>query len=741
MTQQEYFAELDRVSEFLQEEKLDCADKKLQELYEYKPVRLKWFVRKAELMAKRNCIQAANQLLKGKFFPQYSYSGIEDVYRYYEQLWKNRNNIDDYLRNRYYIESLLQASGKTYDHQFIDNRDTKLKQVLKQYNEGNKEIIELLVRESYYTQNIVLYKMADSYCMQIHGKKVITEEWVKDVNNMGYLEERLENKKEETFIIIESPDVENIQFLVVKKLLEELGKRVIYIVLTNDFKSAQEEILREALCKRNGELATLIATGTVLKELSMCPMLDKYFSVFDIGTPDFFDCMLGVAWVGNYLSYIGKIYNCDIGKSLKEKSICRYSIVIPVRNSATTLQYTLKTCLEIPYDSFEIIISDNSTNNNAAVYELCQQFGDARIKYVRTPRDLRLSRSFEYAILQARGEFIIPIGSDDGVLPWIFETLDVVRQQYPNEYVVQWERGFYAWSEFNDGQQNQFVMPRKYEKDNYNIYYRTRENYLSCVLTNPKEMYDLPFIYINSGFKREYLDELLNKTGRLWDGICQDIYMGIINVALNDKILNLKYPLTIAGMSSGSEGAKANSGLNTLQASKQFNDEMRKSENVGGFSLSYIERFLPELRTDISSLFNSCLRAVDRGVLPKVYMDEVFDWKMMMLQCMVYMDVCDVEFDRKLHYARYVASWHGEEFLKWFDENLYNVLLEPNKQTTAQEKVINERNYVIGTNEDGGVTLDASEYDVSNVYEAVGLFCAMLREEVDCTQIKGGKYV
>lgn len=85
-------------------------------------------------------------------------------------------------------------------------------------------------------------------------------------------------------------------------------------------------------------------------------------------------------------------------------------------------------------------------------------------------------------------------------------------------------------------------------------------------------------LYINSGFKRSYMKTLLEKTGRLWDGICQDIYMSIVNILINDHILNIRYPLTIAGMTGRSIGATCVQAHTEDNELIKFKDEQRKPE-------------------------------------------------------------------------------------------------------------------------------------------------------------------
>ena len=73
---------------------------------------------------------------------------------------------------------------------------------------------------------------------------------------------------------------------------------------------------------------------------------------------------------------------------------------------------------------------------------------------------------------------------------------------------------------------------------------------------------------------------------------------------------------------------------------------------------------------------------------------------------------------------RYTASLHGEEFLKWFDEKIYKKALKPVcvDQKRLDKHLDDKHSYKEGTEELGGVILDASKYGVTNDYEATKLF-------------------
>ena len=455
--------------------------------------------------------------------------------------------------------------------------------------------------------------------------------------------------------------------------------------------------------------------------------LRKYLERLSGKIPRIQKHLLALARLGDYQTYISGIYCMDAHEAVNRKPSKRFSVIIPARNSAQTLRYTLMSVLDQTYKGdYEVIISDNSTSGNPDVYALCKEQDDPRIRYIKTPRNLHLPKSFEYAYLHAEGEYVTALGSDDGMLPWALEIIDEVVSKYPDEQIIQWERGFYAWPGFNGGQQNQFVIPRAYKRDDYRAYYRDTNDYLAHVLNDPQDMYKLPMLYINSCFRRDYLQTLIERTGRLWDGMCQDIYMGLVTAAIMPKVLNVEMSLTIAGMSSGSVGAKANFGRQTNEEFEKIASQNKADANMGGYARCGLEDLTPSVESDVSTLYTSLLRIINMGLLPYQYVTDVINWKSVFVNLANKMDIKDVAVDRMIHQMRYSASLHGQDFLNWFDEHIYEPAMVPRLMKTppASEKPV--RAYKPGRSAAGGVMLDASEYGVTDVYGATKLFMDQL---------------
>lgn len=766
MTEQEYILELERCKKLLKTGNTEEAANSLEKLYKIKPVRLLWYVVKAKYLWKvTGKTKPAFELVSGKGWNLFPYPGLQELEKLYLDLVSSYKDVPDCRRHRLlYLRTYGTNTEKeaSWLHE-IEADFQKAKRTFIKTPESAETIKSLL--DFYFSfQDYLMFFLLASYIEQLKFKVNIRRAWVLQFTNSGYLAENLGQGSNTPFLLVEDETTDGLDYEIASYILQKLQKRTyilkVPVTIDVDHEVDMEQTVPAsmdtlsvsdglstiwpALIVHNGEVigdnreyilsylarndlkdqdAVMITSGTLLDNLCCQPVLKKNLERLREMSSPTLETQMTFGWFGSYLSYISQVHDMDVSALLEESSSLPYSIIIPARNSARTLRYTLMTCLNQRYKGdYEIVLSDNSSPGNKEVYQLYKELDDFRIRYYRTPREYNLSRSFEFAFLHAKGEFVLSLGSDDALLPWALEVLDSIRKEYPDEDIIQWERGFYAWPGFNGGQQHQFVIPRDYQKGKYQPRYCSREHYFSSILSDSSQMYLLPNLYLNSGCKRSYLKTVLEKTGRLFDGICQDIYMGVVNAAINEKILNLQYPLTIAGMSGGSMGAKANMVYEPNEKETEFLNDLKKTANIGAYSASPYERLMPEVTTDKSSLYNCILRMIARGIILESDLEQI-DFKRWFLDVYGQMDIRDSMFDKKIHYFRYTAALHGEGFLKWFDENLYHKALFPcriDEENVA--RLWNEKCYIEGTNQQGGRILDASKYGVENIYDAALLF-------------------
>ena len=772
MEEQKYLAEIRACRDQLNQENADEILARLEALEKLKPVRAEWYLAKAEAVyLKTGDAGEVNRILAGKVWDLYNYDGVCEINEFYLRVDEEQGYDMDWARTRMGLALFRRWWGiaNEEDCLFAKEKEEQVAAGYQRFLAGDhtKERLKALFWNSHLESDFVAEVLYDALSQRLYSHPSRVFGWVRQISNMGYLTEKLDCQEETPVIVAAQGEGDRLQCLAAAHALTLLGRRVCFVdapvrvqteggisiedtlavTLENCEERGRMRIFRSVeLSEGEGEeaesnidhviqkicqeyvgegCALILCAGVLLDALSGSRLLRKQMGRLYSFRSDYTEeRTLSFGWVGNYLAYISELYCIDATAAVAAPSRCHFSIVLPARGSAATLEYTLKTCLEQRYEGdFEVIISDNSPEGCHEIRELCREMEDPRIVYVKTPRNLQLAKSFEFAILQARGDYVLTLGADDALLPWTLEVLEEVTRANPKEEIIQWDRGFYAWPGFNGGQENQFVIPGSYRKGEYGCSYRERNQYLASILKQPQSMYLLPTLYINSCFKRSYLQTLMDRTGRLWDGICQDLYMGVVTAVLHDRILYLSYPLAIAGMSGNSVGARSKTTRTTSEDFDKEQAQIHREQNVGGYCMSGTERLLPATGTDTDSLYLSLLRAVTIGLLSEKCLTEVFDWKQFFLNLAGELDVRDVVFDRKVHEMRYAAMWQGEEFLAWFDEKIYHRCLVPR---IIDEKKIQKsfwkKTYQEGPIKGGGKILDASKRGVRNVWEAARLF-------------------
>ena len=754
MTRQEYTQRLIDLENKINEGKTEGVWEELQYFEKYKPVRLQLDYLKVKYrLQEPSKYSSLIGDVSAKYMMGYQYPYLDKLLESICCAYEYRKS-DVNRRRIQYIRDSLNGAGCHYEvmqecsANFICNKsiDVERKWYLELY--ASFEVLGMLIHSAYNESQNRKDNLLTSFVQTFKG------------NNLDYFREQLKEDVSFPFVFF----LEEHNELLIEILSNELraiNKQVFCIgnslEYADDFLNIKDtivisvqysaerngiihftpiEIVRSDGSRENnvmylleyikqkyakGRCLNLLASGFLIDELSQQTIKGTFFSRMSDYRYEILEHTMAYAVYGNYLAYVSNIYceNCE--ELLNTKPTMRFSIVIPARNSGQVLRHTLRTCLEQRFQgSYEIVVSDNSTDGNADVYNLCQEMNSEKLVYIKTPRDLRLARSFEYACIHTRGEYVLTLGSDDGLMPWTLEILDAVTQTYPKEEIIQWERGFYAWPGFNGGQEHQFIIPNKYEKGKLNLYYRSKKHYLDSIMKSPNEMYALPMLYINSCFNRNYMYKLLYMTGSLWDGICQDIYMGVITVATHEKILNMRYPLSIAGMSKGSVGASSGKSKETNEEYYKMIQNMKSDNEMGGYNRTVLERGMLLTGTDTSSLYTSILRAIELGVLDEEQVNSLWDWKVIFNRLYSEIDVRNVSYDMLIHSMRYAAMKRGEEFLRWFDENIYYEALEPifvGEMKVPTVKKFEEEKLV-----NGGVILDASKHGVFDIYGATKLF-------------------
>lgn len=91
----------------------------------------------------------------------------------------------------------------------------------------------------------------------------------------------------------------------------------------------------------------------------------------------------------------------------------RVSVGIPVYNGASTITHVIESLLAQTFYDFELIISDNASNDGTS--KICRQFAnnDRRIRYVRQKSNIGPAANFRFLVDTARAPYFLWAACDD----------------------------------------------------------------------------------------------------------------------------------------------------------------------------------------------------------------------------------------------------------------------------------------------------------------------------------------
>lgn len=129
---------------------------------------------------------------------------------------------------------------------------------------------------------------------------------------------------------------------------------------------------------------------------------------------------------------------------------------LPVRNGENYIQAAIESILAQTFQDFELIISDNASTDQTA--QICQALAqrDARICYVRNPKNLGGAPNFNRTVALARGEYFKWAAHDDILAPTFLERCFEALESNPQAVLA------HPWTQVIDAQ-NHWVKDYRYD--------------------------------------------------------------------------------------------------------------------------------------------------------------------------------------------------------------------------------------------------------------------------------------
>lgn len=229
------------------------------------------------------------------------------------------------------------------------------------------------------------------------------------------------------------------------------------------------------------------------------------------------------------------------------------SIVIPTKNRYETLIPVVKAILNhINSNDFEIVVQDNS-DDNSAIQPFLTTNMDERLKYYYQKEWLSQSGNCDLSIERVRGEYVVLIGDDDFVSPYICDIVALLKKQ--NIECLIYKPGLYYWPNVQFIKQSymrrpaimQITKKMSVEKQELNA-----DIELDFVLSKGAMfLYQLPSLY-HGLVKISVLQEVKKRFGTYFPGPSPDMACAVALAFTLKKYYFINYPVSITGASKNS---------------------------------------------------------------------------------------------------------------------------------------------------------------------------------------------
>lgn len=491
------------------------------------------------------------------------------------------------------------------------------------------------------------------------------------------------------------------EILYLQKTNNLKGIFVIGYICTNDIKTALKLI--EELDNENLKVVYHIYLKTLLEE----PITQNERSLL---------------FSFNHDSYIYKFLKRQIKREEIKNIYFNFynqpfiSIIIPTRNSADVVGYALKTCIEQNYDNYEIIVSDNSSPEDKDTRRIVEELNCKKIKYYRTNGNLAMIENYEFAYEKANGEYMIILGSDDGLLLHCLEVLPNLIKQFNYPLSISWDVVAYGWPNVAiNSIRNGLFIPYPTQKRNikYSIY---DESVLKAVLNFEMRYSVLPMFYYNSVIKRDLAEKIKKKVGKIFYCPPPDVYTGIVFAYLQRKYIYVHMPMTIGGSSHKSCGVNGLAKFNNFIGNNVVRDDTLEFEikKLYEFGVLYEKFNAPYFAGEEGAVLIAALKAKELFFAGdnnfEVNVNNFFK------ACTKYLFNDENLEEKKTILYECILRYGDESLIKWYEDNYLN-----NKYFVGYENYFN-RPLVPMFMENGGLIIDASKFCVTNVYEAAKLY-------------------
>lgn len=377
-----------------------------------------------------------------------------------------------------------------------------------------------------------------------------------------------------------------------------------------------------------------------------------------------------------------------------------FTVIIPQKNRAEYLFYTIKSCMIQTYPNLEIIVSDDCSTDNSVdiIKSLAKQ--DNRIKLFAHKKHIGMRNNFEFALSQVKPGYVIALGGDDGlVIDAIWRMYEILKKT--KKELLTWPYATFVYSD-TSSKTSDNILSFKRKKGEIKIL--SSQQFFNKVKS--KFLYQIdecPMIYVKGVASTTLIDSVRNRSKDNYFYHCPtpDGYSGIVLAGEAGEYAYTDEPLSIMGRTTKSQGTNyRRSDESSIKESQEFfNDNINKTMHRDLASQPYSP--LEPLMTADYLMTAKDLQGWP-GILPEFTIKELIN------KTFNFLENANFERDRlvrELHILKNIAIQHGLE-------HVFNKRLKNTKRRLIYKKDI--YGFVITHS----IRFNGSEINVHNVYDA-----------------------
>jgi len=322
------------------------------------------------------------------------------------------------------------------------------------------------------------------------------------------------------------------------------------------------------------------------------------------------------------------------------------SVIIPTKDRYLYLKDCLKSLVSIKSSEIEIVVQDNTTDNDE-IKKYIKDLKWPHIKYYHESKPLSQSENSELAVKNATGKYICYIGDDDTITSQMIEIVKWLNSKNIESCIF--PVAIYYWP---DVVFKFFKYPTlSFSKGKIKIRYLNPIKELKrCLAKGATTLENMPKVY-HGIVSKEALDEVYRKTGFYFPGPSPDMANATALSLIIKEHIRIEIPLMISGYSYKSAGGMGLRGAHKARIKDVAQLPADTEENW--------ETRIPKVWLASTIWCESCVKAL--RAMKEEKLIERIDWNYLYAKMLVF----NLEFlsDIKPHMQKFSSILHT---YKWF---------------------------------------------------------------------------